>query len=63
MKKSTLINGFELDRYLEIREMIKEYPNDMELGGKIRSLFKETRDKKEDNAIKYKEEQLRGNDI
>ena len=38
MKKSTLINGFELDRYLEIREMIKEYPNDMELGGKIREL-------------------------
>ena len=63
MKKSTLINGFELDRYLEIREMINEYPNDMDLGGKIRSLFNETRDKKEDEAIKYKEEQLRGNDI
>jgi len=63
MKKSTLINGFELDRYLEIRELIKKYPNDMELGGKIRSLFNETRDKKEDEAIKYKEEQLRGNDI
>ena len=63
MKKSTLINGFELDRYLEIRELSKKYPNDMELGGKIRSLFNETRDKKEDEAIKYKEEQLRGNDI
>ena len=39
MKKSTLIEGHELDRYLKIRELVKEYPNDMELGGKIRELF------------------------
>ena len=39
MKKSTLIEGYELDRYLEIRELVKEYPNDMELGGKVRELF------------------------
>ena len=39
MKKSTLIKSHELDRYLEIRELVKEYPNDMELGGKIRALF------------------------
>ena len=39
MKKSTLIKSHELDRYLEIRELVKEYPNDMELGGKIRELF------------------------
>ena len=39
MKKSTLIESHELGRYLEIRELIKEYPNDMELGGKIRELF------------------------
>ena len=39
MKKSTLIKSHELDRYLEIRELVKEYPNDMELGGKVRELF------------------------
>ena len=39
MKKSTLIQGHELGRYLEIRELVKEYPNDMELGGKVRELF------------------------
>ena len=39
MKKSTLIKGHELGRYLKIRELVKEYPNDMELGGKIRELF------------------------
>jgi len=39
MKKSTLIKSHELDRYIEIRELVKEYPNDMELGGKIRELF------------------------
>ena len=39
MKKSTLIEGHELGRYLEIRELVKEYPNDMELGGKVRELF------------------------
>jgi hypothetical protein len=39
MKKSTLIQGHELGRYLEIRELVKEYPNDTELGGKVRELF------------------------
>ena len=39
MKKSTLIESNELGRYLEIRELVKEYPNDMELGGKVRELF------------------------
>ena len=39
MKKSTLIESYELGRYLEIRELVKEYPNDMELGGKVRELF------------------------
>ena len=39
MKKSTLIESNELGRYLEIKEMVKEYPNDMELGGKVRALF------------------------
>jgi len=43
MKKSTLIEGHELGRYLEIRELVKEYPNDMELGGKVRALFWESR--------------------
>jgi|TARA_Y100000034_G_scaffold115511_1_gene152724 hypothetical protein len=37
--KSTLIEGHELGRYLKIRELVKEYPNDMELGCKIRELF------------------------
>ena len=39
MKKSTFIEGHELGRYIEIRELVKEYPNDMELGGKVRELF------------------------
>jgi hypothetical protein len=39
MKKSTFIEGHELGRYIEIRELVKEYPNDMELGGKVRALF------------------------
>ena len=39
MKKSTLIKSHELDRYLEIRELVKEYPNDMEFGSKVRELF------------------------
>jgi len=39
MKKSRLIEGHELGRYLEIRELVKEYPNDVELGGKVRALF------------------------
>ena len=43
MKKSSLIEGHELGRYLEIRELVKEYPNDMELGGKVRALFWESK--------------------
>jgi len=37
--KSTLIKGHEIGRYLKIREMVKTYPNDMELGGEVRALF------------------------
>ncbi len=29
--------------YIEIRELVKEYPNDMELGGKVRALFWESK--------------------
>jgi len=43
MKKSTLIESYELDRYLKIRELVEKYPNDMELGGKVRELFWESR--------------------
>ena len=39
MRKSTLIKGHELGRYLKIRELVKEYPNDMEFGSKVRELF------------------------
>ena len=39
MKKSTFIEGHELGRYLKIRELVEKYPNDMELGGKVRELF------------------------
>ena len=41
--KSTLIKGRELARYLKIRELVEKYPNDMELGGKVRALFWESR--------------------
>ena len=41
MRKSTLIKGHELGRYLKIRELVKEYPNDMEFGSKVRELFLE----------------------
>ncbi len=37
--KSTFIEGHELGRYLKIRELVEKYPNDMELGGKVRELF------------------------
>ena len=37
--KSTFIEGHELGRYLKIRELVEKYPNDMELGGKVRALF------------------------
>ena len=39
MMKSKLIENHDLDRYLKIRELIKDYPNDMEFGSKVRELF------------------------
>ena len=39
MKKSTLIEKKDLDNILKIRELVKDYPNDMELGGKVRQLL------------------------
>ena len=39
--KSTLIEKHDLDRYLNIRELVKDYPNDMEFGSKVRELFLE----------------------
>ena len=52
-EKSTLINYKDLNNILKIKELVKDYPNDMELGGKVRELLwepkphyqtKETRD-------------------
>ena len=37
--KKILTKDDEKNRYLKIREMVKTYPNDMELGGKVRALF------------------------
>ena len=39
MKKSTLIEGYELGMYLIIRELVQKYPNDMELGRLIRKVI------------------------
>ena len=39
MKKSTLIQSYELGMYLLIRELVQKYPNDMELGGLIREVI------------------------
>ena len=39
MKKSRLIEKRDLDNILKIRELVKEYPNDMEFGSKVRELF------------------------
>ena len=39
MKKSRLIEKRDLDNILKIRELVKDYPNDMELGGKVRALL------------------------
>ena len=39
MMKSKLIVEKDLDRYLKIRELVKDYPNDMEFGSKVRELF------------------------
>ena len=43
MKKSTLIEKKDLDNILKIRELVKDYPNDMELGGKVRALLWESK--------------------
>ena len=52
--KSTLIKPKDLNNILKIKELVKEYPNDMELGSKVRALLweplphfpsKETREK------------------
>ena len=43
MKKSTLIKEKDLDNILKIRELVKDYPNDMELGGKVRALLWESK--------------------
>jgi len=37
--KSRLINSTDLNNILKIKELVKEYPNDMELGGKVRQLL------------------------
>ncbi len=37
--KSTLIEIEDLDNIIKIRELVKNYPNDMELGGKVRALI------------------------
>lgn len=37
--KKILTKDDEKNRYLKIREMVKTYPNDMELGGEVRALF------------------------
>jgi len=37
--KKILTKDDEKNRYLKIREMVKAYPNDMELGGEVRALF------------------------
>ena len=42
MKKSRLIEKRDLDNILKIRELVKEYPNDMELGSRVRALLWES---------------------
>lgn len=37
--KSTLINSTDLNNILKIKELVQDYPNDMELGGKVRELL------------------------
>ena len=41
--KSRLINSTDLNNILEIKELVKDYPNDMELGGKVRALLWESK--------------------
>ena len=42
MKKSTLINYKDLNNILKIKDLVKEYPNDMELGSRVRALLWES---------------------
>ena len=37
--KSTLTNSTDLNTLSKIRELVQDYPNDMELGGKVRQLL------------------------
>ena len=37
--KSTLIEIEDLNNIIKIRELVKNYPNDMELGDKVRALI------------------------
>jgi|TARA_B110001454_G_C12484716_1_gene335865 hypothetical protein len=37
--KKMLTKDDEKNRYLKIRELVEDVPNDMELGGKVRALF------------------------
>ena len=43
MKKSTLIKEKDLDNILKIKELVNDYPNDMELGSRVRALFWESK--------------------
>jgi hypothetical protein len=40
--KSTLINSTDLNNILKIKELIQNYPNDMELGSRVRALLWES---------------------
>ena len=40
--KSRLINSIDLNNILKIKELVKEYPNDMELGSRVRALLWES---------------------
>ena len=40
--KSTLIKPKDLNNILKIKELVKEYPNDMELGSRVRALLWES---------------------
>jgi len=40
--KSTLINSTDLNNILKIKELIHNYPNDMELGSRVRALLWES---------------------
>ena len=46
--KSTLIEIEDLNNIIKIRELVKNYPNDMELGDKVRALIIKSRKNKND---------------